>query len=598
MTEIQAVILADFTSFVKQPMGLLPICGDHLIDLQLNWIIQNKLKSIKEIYILSSHPQIEKQTKKYSQVRFIQTQPLSTIGDQLRELEQTKIIQNDFLLIFGDIITNIQLGGVLNRYFQNKEKNKLNIMLMVVHQGNQEENIFYVNNDDLLGFDNSQSKATFKRDKIKIVKGIPINVSIRSDLVESGIYVCSRDVLKSFQENQLFIDLKEDFMKEMLNSDIQEEKISIYITKQNEISQKLNTPYGYYLGLQQYLNRLITPLHPDLTNYEDFFKYFGQQTQVAKANISQSSYVGSQTIIGVSTIKKSIIGKGCKIGNGCKIINSIIWDNTIIQDKVIIQDAIICNNVTLQNEDQSYFKDQLLMKTLQLMNLLFTKRIISRKSSLGFGQNIGDKYIINYISQTPLNHNDDDSNKSFNSEEQNEKERLQEEKDLQSFKQDILELVKLTEQNDDSIQQTIVNIETMKVNNNRSCVDIINGFMPQILQFLEPNLEKLQKTFELWKDFLNRFISGDQESQTYFNYLEQFCRQNDQFYLHQLLQFSYQFGTLTDEQIIKYSGILYQVNDDFSNKFQELNKNFYDHLIQSQQYEYYEEEEEEQIVQE
>lgn len=71
-------------------------------------------------------------------------------------------------------------------------------MLMVVYQGNQEENIFYVNNDELLGFDNSSTKATFKRDKIKIVKGIPINVSIRSDLVESGIYVCARDVLKSF----------------------------------------------------------------------------------------------------------------------------------------------------------------------------------------------------------------------------------------------------------------------------------------------------------------------------------------------------------------------------------------------------------------
>lgn len=65
-------------------------------------------------------------------------------------------------------------------------------------------------------------------DKIKMDKGIPTNVTIHSDLIESGIYICARDVLKSFQENFLFSELKDDFIREMLTSEIQEEKIHIY----------------------------------------------------------------------------------------------------------------------------------------------------------------------------------------------------------------------------------------------------------------------------------------------------------------------------------------------------------------------------------
>ena len=55
-----------------------------------------------------------------------------SIGDALRDLDTKQVLKNDFVLVSGDMITNMDVSIALGRHRQIKESDKNCIMTMVM----------------------------------------------------------------------------------------------------------------------------------------------------------------------------------------------------------------------------------------------------------------------------------------------------------------------------------------------------------------------------------------------------------------------------------------------------------------------------------
>jgi hypothetical protein len=68
--------------------------------------------------------------------------------------------------------------------------------------------------------------------------------------VDSEIYICSIEVLNAFQENFMYNSIRDDFMKELLFSEIKEEAIHVYEAENDELCMRIKNPRLFYVAVQ------------------------------------------------------------------------------------------------------------------------------------------------------------------------------------------------------------------------------------------------------------------------------------------------------------------------------------------------------------
>ncbi|CAD8071347.1 unnamed protein product [Paramecium sonneborni] len=574
MSEFYAVILADcfddkFDHLTNTiPKSLFPFVDDLIIEHQINWLQKNEIDKIIVLYrnqkIVEYFNNRKRPGRKTLEIQLIDILNSRNLGDALRELQSHLIIQQDFLLLFGDVITNISLKEVTNKYHEQRKQDKMNILLMVVHQGVQqyeEERFLYVvEKDDKLYqlADLQQNQFELNKKHITLTKGMPCNYVIKSNLIESGIYICNRDVLKSFQEYFMFAEIKQDFIKYMTStSDIQEEKIHLYIAPKIQVSQRIFHIQSYHNACLKYLSRFFFPYCPSQKYYIDFFKYFAGKVD-QRSKVSDQSYIGQNTEVKSKTIiTKSIIGKNCKIGVGCEIVNSILWDNIQIENNIIIKDSIITSGCIIKNSIQS--------------------QIVSTDKSTNYQQLITpSKYDVDPFE---FQGSQDDSFESSGSNQDSDKLGSQPKK--QNFYQDLIDdMISIVAKCStiSQVKEAIINVDTIKVNSNIPFENIVTAFMQAFFKILQPNVDSLKNAYELWQEFINRFVS-ETEVASYIKSIETFCRQNQEYHLNQFLQLSYQHSILNEQVILNYLDQIKQAeNDQFAQEFTETSSKFKNYL--------------------
>ncbi|KAJ3329045.1 hypothetical protein HDU91_003948, partial [Kappamyces sp. JEL0680] len=68
-------------------------------------------------------------------VKIIVSQELRSMGDALRDLDAKQLIQSDFILMSGDVISNVNLASVLDEHRARKLSDKNSIMTLVLKPG-------------------------------------------------------------------------------------------------------------------------------------------------------------------------------------------------------------------------------------------------------------------------------------------------------------------------------------------------------------------------------------------------------------------------------------------------------------------------------
>ncbi|KAI9291603.1 nucleotide-diphospho-sugar transferase [Neoconidiobolus thromboides FSU 785] len=374
---LQAVVLADsFDSRFKPltfdtPRCLLPLCNIPLIEYTLEMLV---LSNVKDIYILCcAHSDKIKEYIRNSKwgkssnakVTVIVTQQLLSVGDALRDIDSKSIIRSDFILLSGDIVSNMKLQEAVNAHKARRLKNKDIIMTMLVKEASLDHPARYPEINPIYMLDSNSKECYYfeTQDAYPSAKSVSINPEIlskvknnefelRKDLVDCYVDICSEEVPALFTENFDYQDLRKDFVHGILTSDLLGKSIYCHVVE-DAYASKVSGTKMYDTISKDVIKRWTYPLVPDANLTDTTYNYGRQQVykerDVVLANscqVERRTVIGEGSSIGSETkVRDSVIGRNCSIDNNVELNGAYLFDDVIVEDNCVINNAIIGKGV-------------------------------------------------------------------------------------------------------------------------------------------------------------------------------------------------------------------------------------------------------------
>ncbi|KAN0040593.1 hypothetical protein ACTA71_008931 [Dictyostelium dimigraforme] len=416
---LQAVVLGD--SFdrkfapitLEKPRTLLPLVNIPLLDYTLEFLAASGVQQIF-VFCCAHASQIKEYIKssRWNDLPGVQVICMTglnctTTGDALRGVYDAQVIQSDFILISGDVVSNMNLQKALKIHKNRRELDKNNIMTMVYKPASSTHRTRSKQDDTVIGcnretmqvvcYDNSPKK---KRSSISVelFKKHP-SIQMRYDLIDCHIDICSPEVLALFNDNFDFADIRKDFIHDILSSDLLDYKLSAYVL-QGEYAARVKDLRTYHSVSKDIIHRWTFPMVPD-NNFMCNSSYSLSRQMIYKEKnvkllgnclVSEETVIGTETEIGAgSIVSHSTIGRNCIIGKNVKINGSYIWDDVTIEDNTIIDHSIICNG-----------------------SIIKSSSIIGRGSIIGFNVSIGKSKSLKPFSKiTTVQYNEGEENEEL-----------------------------------------------------------------------------------------------------------------------------------------------------------------------------------------
>ena len=303
-------------------------------------------------------------------IQVITSPECTSIGDALRDIDTKAIIQGDFILVSGDVISNMNLSRALATHRERRKVDKNMIMTMVLkpstplHRSRErcESAVFCI--DPV-----SQECIHYEPIESEMSQGIAVKlesvlleshraIDIRYDLIDCQIDICSLNVLALFTENFDYQDMRKDFVRGILQCDILGHKIGCYELAPDEYAARVRSSHLYDSVSKDIIARWTFPIVPDMNLLED------QELTIKRGNrymgrdvmLSRSAEIGPNTVLGAgvtvgegTTITRSVIGSNVSIGPNCRIDGAYIWDSVMIEGDSVIESSIISDNVRIRS---------------------------------------------------------------------------------------------------------------------------------------------------------------------------------------------------------------------------------------------------------
>lgn len=373
---VQAVVIAD--SFNKsfaplttdQPRALLPLVNLPLLDYTLEFLVSSGIQEI--IVYCCVHADLIRQHLKNSkwmnglsgcEVKVISSEDCLSVGDALRDIDAKSIIKSDFVLVNGDIVSNVKLGDIINKHKERKKTDKSSIMTMVMRTADpghparcHEEEVMLAIRPDNLQIAQYQKGSEAKKFSFPLeLFQENSKIQIRYDLLDCHISICSPNVPPLYTENFDF-ETREYFIKGILdNEEILGHTIHVHILEDGYAARVSNMQM-YDAVSKDVLSRWTYPIVPDFNvmdspsskySYGRHNIYKHKSVTLARGSIlKENVIVGEGTLVGKGAfISNSVIGKNCKIGENVYIEGAYLLDNVVIEDTCVVKTAVLGQNV-------------------------------------------------------------------------------------------------------------------------------------------------------------------------------------------------------------------------------------------------------------
>lgn len=376
---LQAVVLTESFEDRFQPLTavkprcLLPLANTPLIEYTLEFLVT---AGVREVFLVCSNhiDQIieyiegSKWNQPWSPFKItpIISPEARSIGDVMRDIDNRGIITGDFVLISGDVVTNVDFNKMwdFHKRMHAKDKDHIATMCLTTAASNYKTRSFtpaaFVlekNTNRCIFYQKLQPFLAGEKSAVEIDLELLKDVdefSIRNDLIDCRIDICTPHVPPIFQENFDYQNLREDFVKGVISSDILGKHIYVYLS--NSYGARVDSWHAYDTITQDYVGRWCYPfvvdsnMQEDQTySYESRHIYKERNVVLAQScKIRKCTVVGTGTKIGSGThIENSVIGRNCQIGDNITIKDSFIWDNTLIDNDSLVVHSIIASNVKI-----------------------------------------------------------------------------------------------------------------------------------------------------------------------------------------------------------------------------------------------------------
>ncbi|CAK5264263.1 unnamed protein product [Mycena citricolor] len=292
-------------------------------------------------------------------------------GDAMRDVYTRGLVTSDFVLVMGDLVSNIRIDEVVRVHKERRKTNKDAIMTMVVKESGVSHRTRTTGDSSVFVLDAHTSEclhyqpvdahpatrfATIPRE---VLESHP-EIELRNDLIDCSIDICSVEVPSLFQDNFDYEDIRRDFVHGVLTSDLLMKNIYCYVAEDGYAARVKDTK-SYDAISKDILSRWTFPLVPDdnhpgghVYQHSRGNKYFPADNSVT---LARSSKIGNNTLIGAATrvhdnveITGSVIGRNCVIGAGSVIEGAYIFDGTVIGANCYIKRSIVGAGVTIKDK--------------------------------------------------------------------------------------------------------------------------------------------------------------------------------------------------------------------------------------------------------
>jgi translation initiation factor eIF-2B subunit epsilon len=376
----QAVLLADsFTDSFRplsyeMPKVLCPVVNVPMIDYVMELLASNGVEEVI-VFCVNHAEELAKyisQSKwsNHMDVRCITSGNCLSAGDALRELDQMGIVRCDpFVLISGDVISNIDIRGVIRAHREAKAKDQSKIMTMCFKEANAagssmrpvlEDLVVGLDADtqQVLLFDNNMESrnvvipSTLLSDQVT-----GANVDLRCDLHDCGIDVCSPEVLMLMSDNFDYQDLRQHFVaNEVANVELGN-KIMAHVVGKREYCTKISDFRLYAAASFDIMRRWSYPIVPDNPpsafidpTLEPISYQFVRGciyrhrnlTLPRSVHLGMCSTVGNNVTVGENAfIEGSVLGPEVSVGSGARVVNSYVWSGGKVEQGASVEGSVI-----------------------------------------------------------------------------------------------------------------------------------------------------------------------------------------------------------------------------------------------------------------
>jgi translation initiation factor eIF-2B subunit epsilon len=285
----------------------------------------------------------------------------------MRDLDSRGLLVGDFLLVYGDVVSNLPLEPALAAHRARRAKDKNAIMTMVLREAGTNHRTKAQGVTPVFVVDPSKDRCVHfeqmpNRDGNHFVSIDPELLSqhdeleIRQDLIDCGIDICTPDVLALWSDNFDFQAPRKGFLHSVLKDyELNGKTIHTHIVSDHYAARVRNL-HAYDSVSKDIVSRWAYPLCPD-SNLLASQSYRLQKGNIYKEEgviLARDCVINPKTVIGRGTsigegsvISNSIIGRHCQIGKNVTIEGAYLWDYASIGDNSTVWKAIIANEASI-----------------------------------------------------------------------------------------------------------------------------------------------------------------------------------------------------------------------------------------------------------
>jgi NDP-sugar pyrophosphorylase family protein len=375
----QGVILAD--SFnqrmlpvtLEQPRALLPLANQAALDYTIEFLASAGVRQIF-VYCCSHAEKIEAHVSRWWQgkaavgrqvtVECISSRnqdAVSSAGDALRDIHDRELIVDDFILVSGDVISNMKLDQVLADHKRRRRESSGYIMTSVFKKAtpahrsraNEDDTIVALNpaSGKLLYYGNDRRQSSVEVE-LKMFQEHP-SVQFRYDLIDCHIDICAPQVLFLYKDNFDFRTIRGDFVRGMIDSVDMSHSICVNVID-GEYAARVRNLHTYAAVSRDIVRRWCYPLAPDNNvfgattfRYQRGNIYIEGEVKLARSCVvGNNSVVGADTVIGEGArVSNSILGPNCRIAKNAVVEGAFLWRGVHVGEGATVRASLLADNV-------------------------------------------------------------------------------------------------------------------------------------------------------------------------------------------------------------------------------------------------------------
>lgn len=286
----------------------------------------------------------------------------------MRDLDGKHLITGDFIVVSGDVVSNLPIESALAKHRARRETDKNAIMTMILREAGRDHRtksssytpVFVIDptKDRCLHYeeiDNHTETSHHLTIDTDIITS-HAELDIRQDLIDCSIDICTPDVLSLWSDSFDYQSPRKHFLYGVLKDyELNGKTIHTYIIK-DHYAAKVRNLKAYDAISKDVISRWTYPLCPDtnLLPGHTFDLRKGNLYQEQGVTLARSCVVGRRTVIGhgtsigdKTTVSNTVLGRNCRIGKNVTLDGTYIWDDVIIGDGADVRRAIIADGAVV-----------------------------------------------------------------------------------------------------------------------------------------------------------------------------------------------------------------------------------------------------------